>query len=221
MKIKLCIAFLLIFIALYIANFYYEKTENHFDNNFIRIYIGQTSEIASWKFECMPLGNVVWERSSVIRKFLFISFVSPYEDYWDFYPKKPGKVTICFLKYEGNEWLYIDESYAEDYIVDENLKIFSLGNKRPIYEIEKYDRYLFEQYLDDHYLNINLSLVNYPNVTYSLTSNYDTRTVDILIKGARPDNESDLHTIIEDYLSKRFQDLDEIMHNTKINIMFE
>jgi hypothetical protein len=154
-------------------------------------------------------------------KFGHFSYVSNTHYYWAFYPIKPGEFTICALSTDGGEWILIDESYAEDYIIDDNLEIHLVGNKRPIYEIEKYDKLLFEQFSGDSSLHLNWVLDDYPNIRYLITSDYVTRTIDILVYGSDTNNESELRQKIENRLDEHNQNLIEVMHDTKINITFE
>jgi hypothetical protein len=181
------------------------------------LYISGKPETGdNWEIECIPEGFV--ELLDEKYKSIFTSA----RRYWEFKAIKPGEFTLAYLSYyDIGDWIIAEDCYLEDYTVDENLEIHFKG-KRPIYENEKYDRMLFEQFTDeDTYLHIDWELDDYPDITYSLESNYDTRKVDITVYGSNPKNESDLRKIIEDHLNNRFQGLDEVMHDTKINITFE
>jgi ribosomal protein S8E len=125
------------------------------------------------------------------------------------------------LKYTGLEILEMDESYAEDFIIDEELRIRSLGNVRPIYEIEKYDRKLISQFSTGFSQRIEWALENYPDVTYSVVNDYDSKIVNIEVKDYKISDKNAIQEIIENCLNESFVELGEIMDGYIINITFE
>jgi hypothetical protein len=214
---------IVLFIITSIASCKFERVEVEKDKNILYITHEALNYFDYWKVEissnsCVELlsnGGVEYTYGNIdIENHIG-------EEAWKFKAVKSGEFTIFNLHYTEDGWLDPDSSNAEDYFVDENLEIRYIGNIRPIYENEKYDRILFQQYFDQAALHIDWELNDYPNVNYSATSDYDTRTINITVYGSNSDNESDLHMIIEDFLTKRFQNLDEVMHDITINIMFE
>jgi hypothetical protein len=53
------------------------------------------------------------------------------------------------------------------------------------------------------------------------SSDYETRTVNVTVYGSNSKEENDLRKIIEEHLNNKFQNLNEVMHDTEINIEFE
>jgi hypothetical protein len=173
------------------------------NENIIRIEKYPLTQMGSWDYECIPDDLVICKTGNVEVEMAFVHMISD-EKFLEIYPIKPGKFTLCILDYNMGSFLIIDDSYAEDFVITDNLTIYSQG-KRPIYEIEKYDKILFEQITDDDSnLHIDWELEDYPDVTYSIESNYETRTVNVFVYGSNSDSESELHKIIEDYLNDRF-----------------
>jgi hypothetical protein len=182
---------------------------------------------ARWEYEYIPDGYISLIKmdetlSSKIYSKIFSGFSgSGRSYYYKFKSEKPGEVTLCWVRYEPINWINIHESYAVDYTINEDLEILQVGEKRPIYEIEKYDKLLFEQFSDESHLSLDWALKNYKNITCSATSNYETRTIEVTVHGWNSKNKDDVQKIIYDYLDNKFQNLIEVMHDTKINIVFE
>jgi hypothetical protein len=220
LKIRFLLLFLIIFLLLFETSCHSNVKDYGINKDYLRFSRSIQTNLDYWEIVSIPEGYVACKSGSEEYKIGPFSFESNLDYYWEFYPIKPGKFTICSLKYELGDWLLIDDSYAEDYIVDENLEIHLVGNKRPIYEIEKYDRYLFMQFTNEFDLHIDWVLEDYPEITYSVSRNYDKRTVNVFVHGSNSDNESELREIIEDHLNNRFKNLDEVMHDIEINITF-
>jgi hypothetical protein len=160
-----------------------------------------------WEYECEPDDYIQLIEKGYESKTI-INMLSPaLTEYWKFKTIKQGEFTLYFLKYHIGDWLIADESYAEDYIVDENLEIHFEG-KRPIYEYEKYDRILFEQFVNQIEQNFDRSFEpeNLGGITYSITSSYMEKSIDITVKN----NNYDENLLIEftenkmDYYLKSF-----------------
>jgi hypothetical protein len=137
-----------------------------------------------------------------------------------FKPLQSGEIMIFCIEHNDN-FLNIITSYAMKYTIDIDLSVIEISDKIPIYEFEKYDRYLFNQFSDDSYLHIDWETNDYPDITYTVTRDYETRTVNVTVYGSNSKKENDLRKIIEDHLNNRFQNLNEVMHDTQINITFE
>jgi hypothetical protein len=198
-----------------------EKAEIEGSDNILYIEKEQIRTNDKWEIELSNNDCVVLQNSgSVPTKILFFNIVTNSKNFWEFKSVASGEFTVLNLNYHpGGMWLDYENSYAEDYYVDESLKIHSNG-KKPIYEVEKYDKYLFEQFSNEYDLHIDWALDDYPDVTYSAASDYENRTVNIILYGSNSNDESDLRKIIEDCLNEKFQNLNEVMHDTKINITF-
>jgi hypothetical protein len=217
---KTCIFILLLFVVLGFSSC------NENDKSIICTikYIGSSEY---WEYECLPEGYVSFVEkeqplSSKIHSIIYAAYSGIGRSYYyKFKAEKPGEFSLCWVSYDPPVWIDKDNSYVVDYVINENLEIEQVGEQRPIYEIEKYDKLLFEQFSGKHDLHLEWVLGDYPDVTYSVTSDYENRTVDITIYNSNPDDESDLQKIFEDHVNNRFQNLSEVMHDTKINIIFE
>jgi hypothetical protein len=188
------------------------------NENVIQIEKYPSTKMGSWDYECIPEDLVICKTGNVEVETAFVHTISD-KKYLRIYPVKPGKFTLCILDYDMGSFLIIEDSYAEDFVITDNLTIYSQG-KRPIYEIEKYDKILFEQFTDDDsYLHIGWKLEDYPDVTYSIESNFETRTINVFVYDSKSDNENELRKIIEEHLNNRLPN--EVMNDTKINIKFK
>jgi hypothetical protein len=85
----------------------------------------------------------------------------------------------------------VRESYAVDYTINENLEIQQIGERRPIYDIEKYDKLLFEQYVDQIKRNFDHSFEaeKLTGIKYFITSDYQTKTIFLSIQNNNYDEE--------------------------------
>jgi hypothetical protein len=174
----------------------------------------------SWQYDFLPEGhiNLLKTGETLSSK---ISFMAPGKiDYYKFKAEKPGKFTMCWVYYELDYWIMMYDSYAVDYSINDKLEIQQIGDKYPIYEIEKYEKLLFEQFSDESHLSLDWALKNYKNITCSATSDYETRTVEVTVHGWNSKNKYDVHKIIYEYLIDFCQELHEVMHDTTINITF-
>jgi hypothetical protein len=173
-----------------------------------------------WEYEYFPNGYIYLIKMDETLSSKIFSIVGGGIYYYKFKAITNGEFSICWVYYELGDWLQMDKSYVADFVINEDFEIQQVGEKRPIYEVEKYDRYLFEQFTNQYKLHIDHVLDDYPDITYSATSYYENRTVEITVYSANSDDESELEKIIEDYLNERFQNLNEVMHDTTINITF-
>jgi hypothetical protein len=143
-----------------------------------------THSISTWEYDCIPSGNITLiEETDII--------LSNHK--WKFKSVKPGEFTLCWINYNA-AWINVDTSFATDYYVDENLEIHYI-RQRKIYEIEKYDRLLFEQYTDQIERNFDRSFEpeNFAGITYSIVSDYETKLIHLTVQN----NNYDENKLIE------------------------
>jgi hypothetical protein len=187
------------------------------------LYFEKSVDIAGgvWEYEYFPdeLVSLVDTNHTLFNKKLIV--LNSNETYWEFKAIKPGRFTFCWVYYDPGLWLNTEKSYAEDYIIDDNLEIHSVGNYRPIYEIEKYDKMLFEQYVDQYSRHLEWEIRDYPEVTYNLSGDYETKTVNVVIYNSNAEDEDNIKSITENYLNDYFEVLGELADDYKINITFE
>jgi hypothetical protein len=194
---------------------------NENDKSTITFYQTTAGSMPSrWEYEYSPNGYIRLIKMDETLSSKIFSVVGGGTYFYEFKAITNGEFSICWAYYEHIDWLRMDKSYVADYVINENLEIKQVGEQRPIYEIEKYDKYLFEQFSNEYELHLDWVLDDYPDVTYSATSDYETRTVDIIVYGSNPDVVSKLRKIIEDHVNNRFQNLNEVMHDTIVNVTF-
>jgi hypothetical protein len=216
---KICNFMLLVFVVLSFTG----CTDN--DKSVINTIQHKAAGV-KWEYECLPEGYISFvdtdeTLSSKIHSKIYAAYSGTGSSYYyKFKAEKPGAFTLCWVCYNPPIWINMYESYAVDYTINENLEIQQVGEQRPIYEVEKYDKYLFEQFSNQYELHIEQMLDDYPDVTYSATSTYETRMVDITIYGSNPDDESKLRRVIVDHVNNKFQNLNEVMHDTIVNVTF-
>jgi hypothetical protein len=169
-----------------------KKTEIERSDNILHIEKEQIHTNDKWEIELSNNDCVVLQNSGPVpTKILFFNIVTNSKNFWEFKSVDPGEFTVFNLHYHpGGMWLDYENSYAEDYYVDETLEIHSNG-KKPIYEVEKYDRYLFEQYVDQIKRNFDRSFEaeKFTGIKYSITSDYQTKTIFLTIQNNNYDEE--------------------------------
>jgi hypothetical protein len=186
------------------------------------LYVTQSCSMGYyWEYECEPDNYIELVEDGDVPKSIINMLAPDSTKYWKFKSAKHGEFSIYFLKYQIGEWLLFDESYVEDYYVDENLKIHLVGNKRPIYEIEKYDRKLISQFSKGFSQRIEWALDDYPEVRFSISNDYDSQSVNVCVYNNIISDENKIKQIIQDSLNKAFVELGEIMDGYVINITFE
>jgi hypothetical protein len=206
----------LIFLVSFLEYFnYYDKPDSMENDKTILYISGKPQRGDYWEIECIPEDFV---------ELLDEKYKSPFtyaRQYWEFKAIKPGEFTLAYLSYyDTSYWIIPEGSFLEDYIVDENLEIHLKGC-RPIYENEKYDKILFEHYVEQYNLHLEWELKDYPSTKYSLSGDYETKTINIVIYNSNVEDEADIKSIIENYLNGYFEVLGDLAADYKINITFE
>jgi hypothetical protein len=187
------------------------------------LYFEKSIDIAGgvWEYDYFPeeLITLVDTDYTLYNKKLIV--LNSNETFWEFKAVKPGKFTFCWVYYNPGLWLNPEKSYAEDYLVDENLEIHSAGNYRPIYEIEKYDMLLFEQYIDEFRRHLYWDFEEYPDVSYLITEDYSNKIVNVEVNRANISDQNNISQIIDESFKRRIDNHNEVLHDTEINITFE
>jgi hypothetical protein len=174
-----------------------------------------------WEYECLPEGyiSLIETGETLSSK---ISFLAPgRSQYYKFKAEKSGEFTMYWVCYENIDWLLMDESYVVDYVINENLEIQQVGMKRPIYEIEKFDRELISRFTKGFSQRIEWALDDYPDVSYLVVNDYDSKLVNVEVKDYKNSDKNAIKEIIENCLNEAFVELGEIMDGYIINITFD
>jgi hypothetical protein len=130
--------------------------------------MGSTGE--NWEFECIPNTSI-----ELVEKEDLGFILSPgHDELWKFEIIKPGKCTLCWIKYKSGSSLSLTDSYAQDYIVKDNLEIEKIGEPYPIWKVEGCKA--VSDYIERISTNLSYMLTDYYNefdgVTYEVS--YDT-----------------------------------------------
>jgi hypothetical protein len=158
---------------------------NENDKSTITFYQSTAGSMpSSWEYECFPEGHISLIRADETLSSKLFSFVGGGTNYYKFKAEKPGEFILCWVRYDNLYWISEDNSYVVDYVINENLEIEQVGEQRSIYEIEKYDKLLFEQYVDQIERNFDRSFEaeKLVGIKYLITSDYQTKTIYLNIK---------------------------------------
>jgi predicted secreted protein len=201
----IAMAFILVGVMFFIEQ---SKTLTKWTNN-----VGSAG--ISWNYEAIPDEN--------IRLFFELHIpTSPIggRDYWQLRAVKPGKTTICWFRYTGGNSLDADNSYAQDYIIEENLKITEVGEPYPIWKAEECKavaehiervRYSLEERLNNDYYN------EYEGVTYEVT--YDIENKEFFVVAYNTDySVEDIKKFAYDFLYNILTPDDGVFTGYTINI---
>jgi hypothetical protein len=168
----------------------------------------------SWDCEVIPEGNL----EQLPNRFFLVSPISG-RDQWRFKSIKPGTVTICWFYYTGGLTLEPDNSYAQDYIIHDNLEIEEIGKHYPVWEVVE------SRTIREYYESISTSLTHlltdryneFEDVTYEVS--YDTELKKFYITAYNTHyNGEDVKKFVHDYTLRIFSQQGNIFADYSVDV---